>query len=103
MNHFLITYRFANGSRDEWHREIEQFIAALETDPVLGGKISYRSLKSKEGSAYYHLAAAEDDAAAKALGETAFFARYTERSDAVSGGTVEVVPLELVAQTQFRA
>ena len=103
MNHFLITYRFENGSRDDWHREIEQFIAALETDPALSGKISYRSLKCKEGSAYYHLAAAEDDQAAKALGETAFFARYTERSDAVSGGTVEVLPLELVAETKFRA
>jgi hypothetical protein len=103
MNHFLITYRLEHGSRDEWHREIEQFIAALETDPALSGKISYRSLKSREGSAYYHLAAAEDEQAAKALGETTFFARYTERSDAVSGGTVEVLPLELVAETKFRA
>jgi len=102
MNHFLITYRFANGSKDEWHQEIERFIAALETDPALSGKISYRSLKSKDGPTYYHLAAAEDEQASKALGERDFFKHYTDRSDVVSGGTVEVLPLELIAETKLR-
>lgn len=103
MKHFLIKYRFANGSRDEWHGEIARFIAALERDPELSGKISYRCMRAKEGADYYHLAAAVDDAAAKALGERDFFRHYTERSDSVSGGTVEVVPLEIVAETAFRA
>jgi hypothetical protein len=103
MNHFLIKYRFATGSPDEWHAEIGRFIAALENDPALAGKISYRSLKAKAGSDYYHLAAAVDDATAKALGERDFFSHYTEQSDRVSGGTVEVVPLEMIAETTYRA
>lgn len=60
-------------------------------------------MKTTEGSDYYHLAAAVDDEAAKALGERDFFSRYTEMAERVSGGTVEVLPLEIVAETTYRA
>jgi hypothetical protein len=29
MKHFMIKYQFANGTTEEWHREIGRFIAAL--------------------------------------------------------------------------
>jgi hypothetical protein len=103
VKHFLITYRFTTGSEEEWRREIARFIAALEADPALSGKIAYRCMKSREGPDYYHVAAAVDEQAVKALGEREFFTRYSEQSDFVSGGTVEVVPLEIVAETAFRA
>lgn len=103
MKHFLIKYRLTNGSKEEWHQEIARFIAALENDPDLSAKISYRCMKTAEGPDYYHLAAATDDQAAKTLGERSFFSRYTEKSDFVSGGTLEVLPLEIVAETQYRA
>jgi hypothetical protein len=103
MKHFLIKYRFEHGSEDAWHQDIARFIAALESDPVLSGKISYRCTRVKDSPDYYHLAAAADEEAASALGERDFFSRYTERTDAVSGGTVEVLPLEIVAETTFRA
>ena len=78
MKHFLIKYRFGNGSEEDWHREIKRFIAAIESDPALNGRISYRCLKANNGSGdCYHLAAAEDDEAAKALQERDFFKRYT--------------------------
>jgi hypothetical protein len=103
MKHFLIKYRFANGSEEEWHQDIARFIAALESDPALSGSVSYRCMKTTEGPDYYHLAAAVDDQAAKTLGERDFFSRYTERSDFISGGTVEVLPLEIIAETKYRA
>jgi hypothetical protein len=102
MKYFLIKYRFESGTREDWHAEIERFISALDADPALSGKISYRCLKSKEGSDCYHLATAADDQAAKTLGERDFFTRYTEKCEAVSGGTVEVVPLELIGETAYR-
>ncbi len=39
MKHFMIKYQFANGTPEEWHREIGRFIAALDNDPELKGKI----------------------------------------------------------------
>ncbi len=57
MKHFMITYRFANGTTEAWHREIQKFISALDNDPELKGKISYRCMKNRDDSGYMHLAA----------------------------------------------
>jgi hypothetical protein len=103
MKYFLIRYQFKNGSRDEWHREIEQFVRAVEDDPILNGRISYRSMKGRDDSEYYHLAEAADEQAIKDLGERDFFKRYTEKTELVSGGGVEVLPLEMIAETKPRA
>jgi hypothetical protein len=100
MKHFLIRYQFKNGTTQDWHKEIERFIVALENDPTLNERIAYRCLKSGEDGAYFHIAAAADDQAAKDLGAREYFKHYTEKIDAVSGDTVEVLPLEIIAQTK---
>jgi hypothetical protein len=103
MKHFLIKYRFANGTKEEWHRDIARFIAALDGDPDLKGKILYRCMKERDGAGYYHLAAATDEQAIKALQQRDFFKRYTEQTKRVAGGEVEVTPLEIIAETSDRA
>jgi hypothetical protein len=103
MKHFLIKYTFKTGTREAWHAEIDRFIAAIESDPALAGRISYRCLKARDGDDYYHLASPIDDAAPRELAERAFFTHYTKASEKASGGTLEVVPLEVVAETVFRA
>ena len=100
MKHFLIKYRRTNGQPEEWHRDIAAFIEALQKDPALNGRISYRCMKSREGVDYYHLAAAADDAAIKALQSSDFFKRYNEQTRRIAGGEVEVVPLEIIAETK---
>jgi len=102
MKHFLVKYRFTKGTKEAWHQEIAKFIAALDGDPALKGKISYRCMKGKDAD-YYHLASAADDQAIKTLQERDFFKRYTEATKAVSGGGVEVLPLEIIAETKHRA
>jgi hypothetical protein len=103
MKHFMIRYSFKDGSREEWHQSIARFIAALESDPAVRGKIAYRCMNVKNSADYYHLAAAADDGAIKALQANEFFRRYNEETKRISGGTVEVVPLEIIAETAFRA
>jgi len=95
----MIKYRRQNASEDAWHKDVAEFIAALDSDPTLKGKITYRCMKSCEGSDYYHLATAADDQAIKALQQSPFFARYAEKTRQVAGGAVEVLPLEIVAET----
>jgi hypothetical protein len=99
MKHFLIKYTFTTGSEEEWHKDVARFIAALESDPVLKGKIAYRCMKNAGGTDYYHLASVEDDQAVKALQERDFFKTYTERTEVVGGGAVDVLPLSVIAQT----
>jgi hypothetical protein len=99
MKHFLIKYRFQNGSQESWHRDIAEFISAIESDPDLCGKISYRCMKSRDGMDYYHLAGTTDDQATKALQSRDFFSRYSAKTKLVSNGGLEVVPLEIIAET----
>ena len=100
MKQFLITYRFTQGSEKDWQEEITRFITALENDPELKEKISYRCLKSTKGSEYYHLATVADEQASKLLSTRDFFKHYTEQNDLISSGSTEVIPLELIAATK---
>jgi hypothetical protein len=90
-------------SQDAWHQDVAQFIAALDSDPALQGKISYRCMKSRDGDEYYHLATAADEHAIKALQQSAFFSRYTEKTKQAGGGAVDVIALEIVAETKRKA
>ena len=99
MKHFMIKYQLANGAAEEWHREIGRFIAALNDDPELKGKISYRCMKNRDDAGYYHLAAATDEQAIKTLQARDYFKHYTERTRQVAGGDVVVTPMELIAET----
>jgi len=99
MKHFMIKYQFANGTPEEWHQEVSRFIAALDNDAELKGRIIYRCMKSRDDTSYFHLASAADDAAIKALQQRDFFKSYTERTRQVAGGDVKVTPIELIAET----
>jgi hypothetical protein len=99
MKQFLIRYRLTDATAAEWHQEIARFIAALDGDGELKGKISYRCMKIRDDSAYYHLATAADDQAIKTLQQREFFKRYTETTKRVAGGDVVVSPLEIIAET----
>ena len=99
MKQFLIRYRHTEGSTEDWHREIGKFIAAIDADPALKGKIGYRCMKARDGKDYFHIATVHDDSGRAALQDRAWFKAYMEKTRAISGGTVEVVPLETIAAT----
>jgi hypothetical protein len=99
MKHFLIKYRLTDGTEETWRKDIARFVAGLDGDPALKGKISYRATKHRDGDDYYHLATALDDEAVRALGQSEFFKAYTKLTHSVSGGGVEVLPLEIIAET----
>ena len=100
MKQTLIKYKLTNATADEWHRDIAKFITALDTDPAINGRISYRVMKSRDGNEYYHIATPADDEAVKALQQSTFFKAYQERTRQVAGGDVTVSPLELIAETK---
>ncbi|MGA8603307.1 MAG: hypothetical protein WB663_18180, partial [Beijerinckiaceae bacterium] len=99
MKQFLIKYRLTNGTPDAWHQDVAKFIAALDGDPDLKGRISYRVMKTKDGADYYHIATPADDNAVKTLQQRDFFKAYTEKTRAVARGDVTVSPLETIAET----
>src|ERR1700733_187634 len=94
MKYFLIKYHLKEGLEEQWHQKVIQFISELENDSDLQGKISYRCMKGRGSSEYYHLASATDDQAAQALQSKGFFSRYTEQTKSVAEGEVVVLLLE---------
>jgi hypothetical protein len=99
MKHFMIRYTRSNGTEQDWHRDIAEFISQVDGDPDLKGKITYRCMKMRDDSSYTHLAAAADEQAIKALQAKDFFKRYTEKTRAIAGGEVTVTPMEIIAET----
>jgi hypothetical protein len=100
MKHFMIKYQFANGTTEDWHREVSRFIAALDGDPDLKGRISYRVMKNRDDASYFHLAAAADEAAVKTLQSRDFFKHYSEKTRQVAAaGGVTVTPIEVIGET----
>jgi len=100
MKYFLIRYRLKDGLDEQRRREMLSFISALNDEPALSGRISYRCMKTREGPDYYHLAAAADDQTVQDLQSREFFTRYTEQTDLAADGEVEVLPLEIIAETK---
>ena len=100
MKYNMIKYQFANGTAEDWHREVARFIAALDSDPDLKGRIGYRVMKNRDDSSYFHLAAAADDQAVKTLQSREFFKAYQAKTRAVAAnGNVTVTPIEVIAET----
>jgi hypothetical protein len=102
MKSFLIRYRLQDATPEEWHKDVAAFIAGLDSDPALKGKIAYRCMKIRDTTDYLHLATAADDQAIKALQQSPFFAGYTEKTRKAAGGAVDVLPLEIIAETQAK-
>jgi hypothetical protein len=100
MKYNMIKYQFANGTPEDWHRDVARFIAALDGDPELRGKIGYRVMKNRDDSSYFHLASVADDEAVKTLQSREFFKAYQAKTRSVAaGGQVTVTPIEVVAET----
>jgi hypothetical protein len=100
MKYNMIRYQFANGTPEDWHREVARFIAALDSDPELKGRIRYRVMKNRDDSSYFHIASVVDDQAVKTLQSRDFFKAYQARTRSVAAaGEVTVTPIEVIAET----
>jgi hypothetical protein len=50
-----------------------------------------------------HIATADDDQAIKALQQSPSFSGYQEKTRKVAGGSVDVLALDVIAETQMKA
>jgi hypothetical protein len=57
-------------------------------------------MKAQGSDDYYHLVAVIDDHTVKTLQERDFFSSYTKECELVAGGEVEVLSLEIIAETK---
>ena len=78
------------------------FIEAIDLDPSLRGRISYRSFKGADGVSFYHMTAAEDAGAIAELREKPFFKQYAARMREVAQGGPEFTQMQLIGGTKIQ-
>ena len=102
MKRFLVryTFRLDAAATDAWHRRVAEFIAAVDGDADLRGRIRYRCMHGKGTADYFHLAEAADDEAIQTLQSREYFKTYTAETKRVAGGSVDVLGLETLAETR---
>jgi hypothetical protein len=101
----LIEYRLKEHIKEHseaWEREILAFIHAIDRDPSLRERVSYRCLKQQDGVTYCHLAAAVDDSAVDDLKRKEFFKPYSERLRTVAQSGPDFTKLQVVGGTEVQ-
>ena len=101
MIYSLIEYRIKEPS-ETWEREVLAFIQAIDGDPSLRGRISYRCLKQQDGVSFCHLAAASDESAVEELKRKPFFKPYSERLRAVAESGPKFTKLAVIGGTAIQ-
>ena len=91
-----------NTPSELWEQEVMAFIEAVDSDPSLSGRISYRSFKGADGVSFYHMSGAADAGALAELMAKPFFKEYAARVKAVSKIGPEVTQLNLVGGTKIQ-
>ena len=101
MIYSLIEYRLKEPS-EAWEGEVLAFIHAIDREPSLRGRVSYRCLRHQDSVTYCHLAAAVDDSAVNDLKRMEFFKPYSERLRAVAQTGPDFTKLQLVGGTEVQ-
>jgi hypothetical protein len=101
MIYSLIRYAIREPSED-WEREVSAFIQAIDRDPSLRGRVSYRCLKESDGVSFCHIAAAVNDSAVEDLKERPFFKPYSAKLRAIATRGPEFTKLQVVGETEIQ-
>ena len=101
MVYSLIRYT-VKAPTDEWEREVLAFIQAIDREPSLCGRVSYRCFRQADGVSYCHVAAAVDDSAVDDLKQKPFFKPYSARLRAVAESGPDFTKLQAVGGTEIQ-
>ena len=104
MKHFLIKYRFKDGSPEAWREEIQTFHRRRRSRPGLEwpDRLSLHESGKWVGRGLPPRRRRRTRNGPRPLQQRDFFKHYTEETKRVSGGTVEVLPLTILAETSAR-
>ena len=104
MKQFLIRYRRGGTDAETWHRDVAAFIAALDGDAELSGKISrIAACASPTATIICISPRRQTRPPSRRCNPRDYFKRYNERTRQVAAdGKVEVLKLDVVAETKNR-
>lgn len=93
-----IRYEF-NGDEAIWEATIARFIDAVNADPEIGGKFSYRVMKAREGKTRVHWGQWDVPETVQILQSREYFKEFAAVLKGFAGDTLSPVPLVGYAAT----
>ena len=98
MHGISIRYEFS-GDEDKWEAAIRGFIAAIDADPEVSGRFTYRVNKAKEGNMRVHWGSWDRPETVATLQSRDYFKSFAAELQAMAGESLSAVPLTEWAQT----
>ena len=94
----LIQYDY-DGDEGEWMAAVEGFVAAIDADPALRGKFSYRTNIAADGVGRVHVGRWDDEETLAHLQAQEFFKQFAAKVGEFAGGAPNATRLRLAAET----
>ncbi len=98
MYGILIQYDY-DGDEAAWLSAAEDFVAAIDNDPVLRGKFSYRVNIAADGVGRAHVGRWDSDETLAHLQSQDFFKTFAAKVGEFAGGAQNATRLRLAAET----
>ena len=94
----LIQYNY-DGDEGAWMAAVEEFTAAIDADPALAGKFSYRVNIAADGVGRVHVGRWDAEETVAHLQGQDFFKRFAAKIGEFAGGAPNATRLRLAAET----
>jgi len=94
----LIQYNY-DGDEGEWLTAVEEFVAAVDADPALRGKFSYRVDIAADGVGRVHVGHWDAEETLAHLQAQDFFKRFAAKVGEFAGGAPNATRLRLAVET----
>ena len=98
MHGITILYDY-KGDEAAWERTTSRFIAAIDKDKELAGRLHYRVNRAKEGSRRVHWGWWESPDIVPILQSRDYFKEFTARVREMGGDSLTTIPLTRHGQT----
>ncbi len=98
MNGILIQYDY-DGDEGAWLAAVEDFVAAIDDDPVLRGRFSYRVNVAADGVSRVHVGRWDSEETLTHLQSQDFFKAFAAKVGEFAGGPPNASRMRLAAET----
>ena len=98
MHGITIFYDY-DGEEAAWEQATSNFIAAIDQDPELAGRLHYRVNRAREGGRRVHWGWWDDPEIVPILQSRDYFKEFTARVREMAGRTLTTIPLTRRGQT----
>ena len=98
MRSITISYKFG-GPEGEWRKMVGDFIAAIDGDPEVAGKITYQVATADDRETRIHWGRWDNQDTLRTMQSRDYFKTFAERLRELTGGQQNVMASDVILKT----